>query len=1391
MYKLAIIIVILIISESHSTSTEVYEDFLNNPKYLNYNDLTTFFQQLVSNYPNNAKLHSIGRSVRNRQLWALQIHGNVNKRELLTPMFKFVANMHGDESVGRQLVINLAEYLLHNYGIDDRVTRIVNSTDIFLMPSMNPDGFENSIEGNCESRDGYIGRINDNRVDLNRDFPDQYDGSVRAGTILSGRQPETVAMMTWIISRPFVLSGNLHGGAVVASYPYDDSNSGRVCCKESLTPDNSVFKDLATEYAQLHPLMKKGNVCKGDHFSDGVTNGAYWYEVHGGMQDFNYVHSNCFEVTFELSCCKYPFASELPNEWHMNKEPMLKFIESIHWGVKGLVTNAKGEPILDADVVVEGIPHNITTSNKGEYWRLLVPGVYHLYATAFGYQRSESEKIEVVKGVTAIKNFVLEPQVIQQKGAFRQVKNVKMPVFDEYGFTIPATFEHHHYHEMENFLMEYNQTYPNITDLKSIGKSVQGRNLYVMILGNNPQQHTPGKPEFKYIANMHGNEVIGREVLLLLIKYLCENYGANDRVTTLMDSTRIHIMPSMNPDGYEMSFEGDASSGQGRNNANNVDLNRNFPDQYVVNQYNRVTEPETKAVMEWILSEPFVLSANLHNGALVANYPFDDNSNLTGGYENLTPDDNVFKYLAHIYSDAHRTMHLAQSCPMYPNEHFEGGITNGAKWYVVTGGMQDWNYLSTSCMELTLELGCYKYPNASELPKYWMDNREALLKFMEQVHKGVHGFVSSTIGRPIMNAELYVEGIDHVVKTAKSGDYWRILLPGKYNLTTTARGYESFTKEITIPESGSMEYNITLMRNDEQHWASAYDFGVSENQFNPQYHSNSEIYSILAELENKYPDTAEFVSGENFVSMSIRSLKITHKDDASEETKFHVAVMGNLYATQPIGREITIYLARHLLQGHKFQDPIITSILKNTIIHILPVIDTAFEQIWGDYPKVVVGRADPNFYKCHNISADFKQVGDQILNTVNRGNGNKQSVTNALKHMLLDEKFDFILNFEGGRSGGVFPVARNERQIYKDFVDNYFKHLKVKHVCGSNVLGTDDVLTDYIYHEYNVPMFTPKISCCEYPAVENLPYIWREVLDPIMNFLAITKTGIEGFVHDSNGAVMKNATVKVQGVSRLYEVSKVMAHYKIMLPPGTFTLEVNCHMYDGKVLIVEIKKDVMLRLDVTLTQSGDVETVVDHVSEQVTGIKGYIRDNLNHPVVQAQLTILETNYTVFSDKEGKYLIKVNPGKYTVRVSAEGYAENVKYIDATTVETLPKFVIFTLTKDSNVMGLPRLVFIILTGCISLASVIVVVFLYNACKRKKDYGLLSQSYFDDFKDYDESKEADAFRTTLKEPQLVTRPYFDDEDEEIYSNSTSEDETVLLTSPKYEKVPLHDKR
>jgi len=384
-------------------------DDINMCEYESHRDMLGRLKTIQRKYPRIAKVGSIGTSVQGRSLTYIKLSNNVNKRREGEPMFKYVGNMHGNEAVGRQMLIYLAEYLAKEFGNNNRITRLLNNTEIFLLPSLNPDGFAISREGACDNN--RAGRPNANRVDLNRDFPKQFDEPQNNYQRLrSGRQKETLAAMDWIKSQPFVLSANLHAGAVVASYPYDDSPSHRISGHYSAAPDDKTFRYLAQTYAKKHKKMSRNIRCTPlDNFPGGITNGAKWYDVPGGMQDFNYVHSNSMEITLELTCCKHPKASTLPTHWRDNKEALIGYIELIHSGVKGTVVDKNGSRVSGATIKVSGIGKEMKTTQRGEFWRVLAPGSYTVTAVGPGGRgASKPERVSVGGRNPAILHLALQ-----------------------------------------------------------------------------------------------------------------------------------------------------------------------------------------------------------------------------------------------------------------------------------------------------------------------------------------------------------------------------------------------------------------------------------------------------------------------------------------------------------------------------------------------------------------------------------------------------------------------------------------------------------------------------------------------------------------------------------------------------------------------------------------------------------------------------------------------------------------------------------------------------------------------------------------------------------------------------------------------------------------------
>lgn len=401
-----------------------------------------------------------------------------------------------------------------------------------------------------------------------------------------------------------------------------------------------------------------------------------------------------------------------------------------------------------------------------------------------------------------------EHDMLAEQMTLHQPKVVHKPKNTKYLARIE--FAYHNYDDMTKFMKNISASYPDLVRLYSIGKSVEGRQLWVAMISN----LKPGnegkllKPHVKFVANMHGNEPTGRELLLQLMVYLVNSYPENPKVKFLLDETYIHLMPSMNPDGFEQATEGSCNNVKGRPNANGFDLNRNFPDFFASENYNPENEqPETRAARLWLDKFPFMLSANLHGGALVASYPFDNQKrpnhlkSLNNKFESaksISPDNDVFKYLAELYSFNHKTMHLGESCSS-EERGFSNGTTNGAEWYLLEGGMQDYNYYWNGCMELTLELSCCKYPTYDLLPDYWNQNKKPLLAFMGAAHMGVRGIVQdSNTGKAIPNARLKIRGREFSFRASRRGEFWRVLLPGKYILEVGADNYLPLEKEFEI-----------------------------------------------------------------------------------------------------------------------------------------------------------------------------------------------------------------------------------------------------------------------------------------------------------------------------------------------------------------------------------------------------------------------------------------------------------------------------------------------------------------------------------------------------------------------------------------------------------------
>ena len=270
-------------------------------------------------------------------------------------------------------------------------------------------------------------------------------------------------------------------------------------------------------------------------------------------------------------------------------------------------------------------------------------------------------------------------------------------------------------------MQDWANEFPNLCHVDTIGTSVNGRLILSMYI--QPQTDDDlYRPEFFYSSTIHGDEITGYVMMLRLIDTLLHGYGSNPQYTNLINRTRISINPLANPDGTYRRGD-NTVQGSVRYNANNVDLNRNYPNPF--SGVKETLQQENVAMISYFEAHNFRLSANLHGGAEVMNYPWDSFTST----QNPHPFADWWQEVCKRFVDTSRTY-----SPNHFNDVTSNGYTEGGDWYVITGGRQDYVNYTFYCLELTMEISSTKSLSSNQLPTYWNFLQHSLVNYINEIH---------------------------------------------------------------------------------------------------------------------------------------------------------------------------------------------------------------------------------------------------------------------------------------------------------------------------------------------------------------------------------------------------------------------------------------------------------------------------------------------------------------------------------------------------------------------------------------------------------------------------------------------------------------------------------
>jgi hypothetical protein len=323
-------------AESPDTGIGTLDFPPSDSAYHNFAELTSEVNSIVAARPAIARRSVVGTSYQGRDIMAVKISDNVGTDES-EPEVLFTHHQHARE----HLTVEMAVYLLHlftdNYGSDSRITNLVNTREIWILPDLNPDGGEYDIATGSyrswrKNRQPNSGTSNVG-TDLNRNWAYQWgccggsSGSTSSSTYRgpsAESAPEVRVVANFVRSR--VIGGRQQIKAAIDFHTYSQL---------ILWPYGFTFSDTATglnqddrnAHATLGMNMASTNGYTPEQSSD-------LYIADGTINDWLWGSQKIFTYTFEMYPGSsgsgggfYPPDEVIPRETSRNREAVLRLAE--------------------------------------------------------------------------------------------------------------------------------------------------------------------------------------------------------------------------------------------------------------------------------------------------------------------------------------------------------------------------------------------------------------------------------------------------------------------------------------------------------------------------------------------------------------------------------------------------------------------------------------------------------------------------------------------------------------------------------------------------------------------------------------------------------------------------------------------------------------------------------------------------------------------------------------------------------------------------------------------------------------------------------------------------------------------------------------------------------